>query len=180
MRSIMTVLIGITLFALPAAAGSRYERDHDRNNRHDRHDTVVRHRVDHRMVELSRELERSAHRAFKRAVKTNHRPGREAASALRALDRLDRRSRRLNDRIERGYVPTAHDLKRVERAYYTAKSRLHCLRHTGRFEKDFRSAGHKIDRLERRVARRSDRRDHYAKRDRYVDPWFRAAFAWRD
>ncbi len=154
MRSFAILVLAVSLWALPAAAGSRHDDDHGRYQGHEL-------KAD-RFAELALQLERAAHRVHARAEKFSRHRGWRQARALRALHRLDVQARRFSDRVERGYTPTPWEMRQLLRAYHSAEARFHHLRAAKRLEGDFARAERAVGRLDRVYAKLSRGRDRYA------------------
>lgn len=171
MGKLAILVLALSLWALPAAAGERHDRDHGRHEGHEM-------KAD-RFAEPAAQLERAAHRVHERAEKFSRQRGWRQRLALRALHRLDVQARRFHDRVERGYTPTSWEIQQLVRAYQRADRCFDDLRAAKRLEGDFARVERAVQRLEQRFAMLSRERDRYAAyrpTRRHRAGW---AFGWR-
>ena len=170
MRSFAILVLAVSLWVLPAAAGERHDRDHGRHHGHGL-------KAD-RFAERALQLERAAHHVHARAEKFSHHRGWRQALALRALHRLDVQARRFHDRIEHGYTPTSWEMSRLLRAYRRAEARFDDLHAARRLDGDFVRVERAVRRLDRVYAKLSRGRDRYAALRPIRRHRFEVAFGW--
>ena len=170
MRSFAVLVLAVSCWVLPAAAESRHHDDRGRYQGHER-------KAD-RFAELALQLERAAHHVHSRAEKYSHHRGWRQARALHALHRLDVQARRFSGRVERGYTPTAWEMRQLLRSYHRAERRFDGLHAATHLEGDLARVERAVRRLEQVYANLSHERNQHAALRPIRRHRFALAFGW--
>ena len=175
--AMMTLLVGTIAVGVAPAAEARSDRSRDAAQEHirdaghrhgardaRRHAPPARTRRDSELRRLANRLERATDELRADARHAVGRVNRYEAQALRAIHRLevaaDRFSRRAQRRRALGTRELHRELRKVEAAFQTARSRADAFRRSGELRRDFRRVSRLIDELEESFEPRRHRAGH--------------------